>query len=45
MERNKQILDLVPYDICELNGILTKGGKRYFITFIDDYFHYVFDAK
>lgn len=23
-------------DICELNGILTRGGKQYFITFIDD---------
>ena len=23
-------------DICELNGHLTRGGNRYFITFIDD---------
>jgi hypothetical protein len=29
-------LDLINSDICEMNGILTKGGKRYFITFIDD---------
>jgi hypothetical protein len=28
-------LELIHYDICEMNGILTKGGKRYFITFID----------
>jgi hypothetical protein len=28
--------DLIHSDICEMNGILTKGGKRYFITFIDD---------
>jgi hypothetical protein len=29
-------LDLIHFDLCELNGILTKGCKRYFITFIDD---------
>jgi hypothetical protein len=29
-------LDLIHSDICEINGILTKGGNRYFITFIDD---------
>ena len=28
---------LVHIDICELNGILTRGGNRYFITFIDDF--------
>ena len=36
VQRNTEILDLVHYDICEFNGILTRGGKRYFITFIDD---------
>ena len=35
-ERNTQLLDLVHSDICEYNGVLTRGGKRYFITFIDD---------
>jgi sensor histidine kinase YesM len=29
-------LDLIHSDLCEMNGILTKGGKQYFITFIDD---------
>jgi hypothetical protein len=29
-------LKLIHSDVCEMNGILTKGGKRYFITFIDD---------
>jgi transposase InsO family protein len=29
--------ELIHSDICEMmNGELTKGGKRYFITFIDD---------
>jgi hypothetical protein len=29
-------LELVHSDLCEMNGILTKGGTRYFLTFIDD---------
>jgi transposase InsO family protein len=36
MARELAPLDLIHSDICEINGILTKGGKRYFITFIDD---------
>jgi hypothetical protein len=34
--RNLVPLELVHSDLCEMNGILTKGGKRYFLTFIDD---------
>ena len=32
------------YDICEINGMLTRGGKRYFIIVINDYsrFTYVY---
>ena len=37
VERNSQLLELIHSDICEINGMLTRGGKRYFITFIDDY--------
>ena len=29
-------LELVHSDLCEMNGELTKGGRRYFMTFIDD---------
>nr|GEZ39199.1 retrotransposon protein, putative, Ty1-copia subclass [Tanacetum cinerariifolium] len=29
-------VELMHLDICELNGILTRGGKRYFITFCDN---------
>ena len=38
------MLELVHSDVCELNGVLTRGGKRYFITFIDDFsrFTYVY---
>ena len=34
--RNLAALELVHTDLCEMNGDLTRGGKRYFMTFIDD---------
>jgi transposase InsO family protein len=40
-------LELVHSDICEMNSVLTEGGKRYFITLIDDAtrFYYVYLLK
>jgi hypothetical protein len=29
-------LDLIHSDLCEMNEILTRAAKKYFITFIDD---------
>src|SRR6185312_4806123 len=29
-------LELIHSDLCEINGVLTKCGKRYFMTLIDD---------
>jgi transposase InsO family protein len=34
--RNLTPLELVHSDLSEMNGVLTKGGKRYFMTLIDD---------
>jgi transposase InsO family protein len=34
--RNLAPLELVHSNLCEMNEELTKGGKRYFMTFIDD---------
>jgi transposase InsO family protein len=34
--RELALLDLIHSDVCEMNGELTKGDKRYFIIFIDD---------
>jgi hypothetical protein len=38
---------LIRSDLCDMNGILTKGDKRYFIIFIDDFtrFCYVYLLK
>nr|ABG22485.1 retrotransposon protein, putative, Ty1-copia subclass [Oryza sativa Japonica Group] len=35
-ERNLAPLELLHSDLCEMNGVLTKGGKRYFMMLIDD---------
>jgi hypothetical protein len=34
--RNLAPLELVHSYLCKMNDDLTKGGKRYFLTFIDD---------
>ena len=36
MGRDLSPLELIHFDLCGMNGELTKGGKRYFMTFIDD---------
>jgi len=35
-ERNLAPLELIHSDLCEMNSVLTKGGKRDFMTLIDD---------
>jgi hypothetical protein len=35
-ERHLAPLELIHSDLCEMNGVLTKGSKRYFMTLIDD---------
>jgi len=35
-ERCMTLLELIHSNICEMNGVLTKGEKRYFMTLIDD---------
>jgi transposase InsO family protein len=34
--RSLTLLELIHSDLCEMNGVLTKGDKKYFITLIDD---------
>ena len=42
LDRNSIMLELVHVDICELNGVLIREGKRYFITFIDDFSRFTY---
>jgi transposase InsO family protein len=45
--RNLAALELIHTDLSEMNGVLTKGGKRYFMTLIDHCtrFFYVYLLK
>ena len=40
IERNTRLLELIHSYICEFEGHLTRGGNRYFITFIDNFSKY-----
>jgi len=35
--RNFEPVQLIHSDVCDSNIVLTRGGRRYFVTFIDDY--------
>jgi hypothetical protein len=35
-------LELIHSELCEMNGELTKGGKKYFMTLIDDSTRYCY---
>jgi hypothetical protein len=35
-KRHVAPLELIHSNLCEMNGVLTKGEKRYFMTLIDD---------
>jgi hypothetical protein len=41
-ERYLSSLELIHSDICEMNGVLTEGGQRYFMTMIDDVSRYCY---
>ena len=40
--RNTTLLELIHTDICEFGSILTRGGNKYIITFIDDFSKFTF---
>ena len=42
IERQSEPLDLIHTDICDLKFMQTRGGKKYFITFIDDCIRYCY---
>jgi hypothetical protein len=41
-KRHLTPLELIHSDICEMNGVVTEGGQRYFMTLIDDAFRYCY---
>ena len=42
VERSTESLDLIHSDVCDMKSIQTRGGKKYFITFIDDCTRYCY---
>ena len=40
VERNNELLSLIHSDICDFRNNPSRGGKKYFITFIDDFSKY-----
>ena len=42
VERSTELLGLVHSDVCDLKFVQTRGGKKYFITFIDDSTRYCY---
>ena len=49
VERSTKPLELIHSDVCDMKVVQTKGGKKYFITFIDDctryYYVYLLRSK
>ena len=45
--RNSEPLELIHSDVCDSNCVLTRDGKRSFVTFINDYskFYYTYLLK
>jgi transposase InsO family protein len=41
-DRHLAPLELIHSDLCQMNGMLTEGGKRYFMTMIDDASRYCY---
>ncbi|GJW93085.1 retrovirus-related pol polyprotein from transposon TNT 1-94 [Tanacetum coccineum] len=42
VKRTTEPLDMIHTDICDLKSLPTKGGNKYFITFIDDCIKYCY---
>ena len=42
IERSSEPLELIHSDICDLKFMLTRGGKKYFLTLIDDCIRYCY---
>ena len=49
VERCTKPLDLIHIDICDLKFVRTRGGNKYFISFVDDstkyYYVYLLKSK
>ena len=42
VKRKTKLLDLIHSDLCDMHNTPTLGGKKYFVTFIDDCSRYCY---
>jgi hypothetical protein len=42
IERSSDLLELIHSDVCDLKFVQTRGGRKYFVTFIDDCTRYCY---
>ena len=42
IDRTSTLLQLIHSDVCDMHSNPTRGGKKYFVTFIDDYSKYCY---
>ena len=40
VNKTTYLLELVHSDVCDMHSTPTRGGKKYFVTFIDDFSKY-----
>lgn len=42
VNRTSSFLKLIYNNVCDMNNKLTRGDKKYFATFIDDFYRYCY---
>ena len=42
VERKSEMIGLIHSDVCDMKSNMTRGGNKYFLTFIDDYSKYAY---
>lgn len=42
VEREIEPLELIPSDLCDFKSLKTRGGNKYFLTFIDNNARYCY---
>jgi hypothetical protein len=42
IDRSSTLLQLMHSDVCDMHSNPTRGGKKYFVTFIDDFLKFCY---
>ena len=44
VERSSELLELIHSDLGDFKNYMSRGGKKYYMTFIDDYSRYIYKS-